>query len=557
MRCSERIRQWSIVLTDPFEDECEVRITPEVDPYAVQVGPPYNPDYAGAPLPPPGLKMLLALIDGRRWPLHNCGDTSIGINATPWGFTDETINKYALFGGGEVPDYPLDPPHYPGVGVTAYACQLNCNYLISGPLGADVIIGKIDDQWQVLRVTGSASTAPLTGPSDECRCCGGSRVNRIQKAEIIAIISGSDCAYEVGTQFRLDPITHNSVHNPLGISISCQSTPESLLEDIDDWSAYACGVAAEVRSIDCCVPYASGSGFEFPSGSGSGSGLPCRFEAVIRTAVVEGCSSCSYDILIWDEDADPCIEFEDEPFDEPVLMEACGLPNLEPQTRVIMLRIPGGIPGREALDGQDPIEWFVVRACTADDCANPCDVPPPEGPLCCGAHCSELSDTLSVSIEMVAGDLACTPPIGFSLQKWGGGASQCDGASDTRWSLAAPIPDHTLCPGTTTGPIEGVEYPVWLDVETATLVCGAGTEEDTCGHEGSGSGSGSGDVNGPPMSFVMGGGLNVGEVAATQNLVASCCNPLYLEYEITGAFGMVDGAGDVPAVVTLRIIITD
>lgn len=546
-------------MTDPYEDQCEVRITPEIDPYVVQVGPPYNPTIIGEPLPPIGRKMLLAQIDGRRWPLHNCGDTSIGVNATPWGFMDELINDYTLLNGDPVPEYPLEPPSYPGVGVTAYGCELNCNYLITGPLGADVIIGKIDGQWHILRVTGSASTVPLTGPSNECRCCGSSRINRTMKAEIIAVVSGSECEYEVGTQFTLDPVTPDSETNPLGISISCQSTPESLLEDIDDWSAYACGVAAEVRSIDCCVPYASGSGSgSGASGSGSGSGSErCRFEAVIRTAIVEGCSSCSYDILIWDEKRDPCVRFQDSNFGEPVLMEACGLSDLAPRTRVIMARIPGGIPGREALDGVDPIEWFVVRACTTDDCANPCDAPPPEGPLCCGEQCSELPDVLSVSLEMLSGDLNCVGSVGFTIEKWGGGTSLCDGASDTRWSLASPIPDHTLCPGVTTGPVEGAEYPTWLDVEEAQLICGSGSAEDTCGSEGSGSGSGSGDINGPPMSFTMGGGLEVGTVSAVQNLVASCCNPFYLEYEITGQFGMVDGAGDTPAIVTLRVIITE
>jgi hypothetical protein len=59
------------------------------------------------------------------------------------------------------------------------------------------------------------------------------------------------------------------------------------------------------------------------------------------------------------------------------------------------------------------------------------------------------------------------------------------------------------------------------------------------------------------MGLTLGGGLEPGIVVATQNLVASCCNPLYLEYTVTGMFGMVAGAGDVPAIVTLRIIITE
>jgi hypothetical protein len=59
------------------------------------------------------------------------------------------------------------------------------------------------------------------------------------------------------------------------------------------------------------------------------------------------------------------------------------------------------------------------------------------------------------------------------------------------------------------------------------------------------------------MGLTLGGGLETGDVVATQDLMASCCSPLYLEYLVTGQFGMVAGAGDVPAIVTLRIIITE
>jgi hypothetical protein len=530
----------------PYEDECEVRIEPDVSPYTIQVGPPFNPIPLGEPQPDAGFKMLLALIDGRRWPLHNCGDDSTGKNATPWGFMESELNRYTPIDGDSIPAYPLDPPNYPGVGVTAYGCEIDCNYLITGPLGAEGIIAKIDDQWHILRVTGSANTLPLTGPSNECRCCGGSRKNRIMRAEILRVDSGTGCQYPIGTQFTLDPITASNIRNPLRISISCEPQPDSAYEDIEDWSAFACGFPAEVLSIDCCAPY-EGSG----SGSGSGSGEACRFEAVIRTAIVEGCSTCSYDILIWDEVGSPCQLFRDEKFGEPVLMEACGLPNLKAGTRVIMARIPGGIPGRAALDGQDPIEWFVVRACTDAICAYPCDEEPPAGPPCCGKLCSEHPETVTATIEVIAGDIVCEEPVAITLVRTASDA--CDGAADVRWTLAAPIPDNTLCPGTTA---EDPFYPTWLDIENMQLICG--TAGDVCGGEyGSGSASGSGSGAGPNFGLTMGGGLETGALSATQDQDASCCTPLYLEFTITGMFAMVAGAGVINHTVTLRIIITE
>lgn len=563
--------------------ECVVIVNkPEID--IVQVGPPYYPSNVGSTnTPPNGLELLLSLIDGRAWPLNVCGDQGIGKNATPWGAVDVLTNNYIAIDEGPIPDlpFPADPPIYPGVGITAYGCELNCNYTIVGNLGADVIVAEIDGQWQILRVLGSASTTPLFGPSNDCRCCGNSLKSTKLKARITKVTPEGCGEYRACHEFELDPVSTFTGGNPLGISIICNSTPESTFEDITDWTAYARGTTAEILELKCCAEYVEcsdwrsteeGSGATSGdlnetcicdpsnlivySGSGSGSGEPCRFEATIRVPATEE-YPCEYEVLIFSLEKDACEEFEDTNEGEPVIMEACGLPDLPVGTRVIMAQIPGGIPGKEALNGESPVEWFMIRACSTKDCANPCDVLPPEGPLCCGSHCSDLPDVLSVSIEMLSGDLSCTPPVGFTIEKWGGGVSLCNGASDTRWSLTAPIPDYTLCPGVTTGPVEGAEYPTWLDIELAELICGAGTEEDTCGQEGSGSGSGSGDVNGPPMGFSMGGGLETGMMSATQNLVASCCNPLYLEYEITGMFGMVAGAGDTPAIVTLRIIITE
>lgn len=514
-------------MTEP--EACGVAITPDVIVDIVQVGPPYNPTLLGEPLPPGDLKMLLVLLDQRRWPLHNCGDKGLGVNATPWGFADTDVNNYAAIDGpNPIPSYPLDPPTYPGVGITAYGCEIDCNYLITGPLGAEGIVGKIDGQWHILRVTGSANTAPLFGPSNECRCCGSSRKNRIMRATIIAV-NGTGCEYALHQEFVLDAITPNSTTNPMQISISCEPQPDSPLEEIDDWTAFACGIEAEITRLECCVPIDP----EEPEGE-------CRFEAVIRTTEVEGCATCGYDILIYDEPGDPCIRFEDEPFDAPVVMEACGLLDLEPDTRVIMARIPGGLPGREALDGADPIEWFIVRACTPDECANPCDVDPPVGPLCCGKRCSEMPATVTVSITVLAGDFDCDPPAGVTLHR----IADCDPAIDTRWTLPAAIPEQTLCPDVTPDP---PNFPTWLDIKDMLLVCPV--SEELCG-------SVDPPVDGPGFDLQLSGGLVDGLVSATIDLQASCCDPFYLEFTITGQFWMVAGAGVINHEVTLKLVVT-
>jgi hypothetical protein len=517
-------------------------------PDIVQVGPPYNPAISGDPLPPANLQMLLALIDKRRWPLHNCGDTSTGVNATPWGFMDVNINRYEPIDGPDpIPQYPLHPPTYPGVGVTAYGCEIDCNYLITGPLGAEGIIGKIDGQWHILRVTGSANTAPLTGPSNECRCCGGSRKNRIMRAEILSA-SGDNCSYPVKTQFLLNPVTPDSELNPLQLSISCEPRPESAFEDIEDWTAFACGVEAEIIRLDCCAPIVS---YDYDTGYDLDyDGYDCRFEAVIRTTPVEECEDCSYDILIWDEPGEPCEKFADQPYGMPVVMEACGLPELDPGTRVIMARIPGGLSayGYDTSSGdnyeydQEIVEWFVVRACTPADCANPCDVDPPIGPLCCGKRCSEMPETVSVSIEVLEGDFECDPPAGVTLVRTA--TTSCDGASDTRWSLPAEIPDNTLCTGVTPDP---PNFPTWLDIEDMLLVCPI--SEESCGDPET-------YEDGPEFNLQMRGGLIAGLVNATPNLTASCCDPFYLEFEIEGQFWMVAGAGVIDHNVKLKLVVT-
>ena len=538
-------------------DECGVTVDRSGTLPIVQVGPPYKADWIGPPQPPIGLRMLLAHLDGRPWPLHNCGDRSIGVGAANngWGLLDATVNRYTEIDAGPALEgsFPADPPTYPGVGITAYGCEIDCQYIITGDLGAEVIVGKIDDQWHILRVTGSASTIPLTGSHNECRCCGSSRKKNRLRAEIISASVGCT-QYEVGTQFVLDPISYSTSDNPLRLSLTCRSRPESLYEDLQDWTAFACGNEAEVLSVDCCAPF-DGSG----SGSGSGSG-DCRFEAVIRTQPAEGCSDCSYDILIWDEPGDPCIEFEDVDFGEPVIMEACGLADLPVGTRVIMARIPATDRGRELLEGEEPIEWFVVRACTEQDCADQCDTPPPQGPPCCGVLCSEMPNGLTATVEILASD-CCTGSLAVSLTKEGID-TQCDGASDTAWFahdlLDTTPPEIVICTSTTPG---SPAYPTKVAINNLELICGSA--ENLCADGGSGSGSGSGDGLGPIFSLWVSYYETYslpstgGRVLATQNRSVSCCSPLYLEYEITIPVCLVAGAGVVTASTTLKITITE
>ena len=105
--------------------------------------------------PEADLRLLMALLDSRYWPLQICGDNNIGnidwnnaVGVSPNQYDHTAIDDGPITDGGGFPrpeDYP-----FPGVGVSAHACQLGCNYLIVGDLGADVIIGKIDDQWHIL-----------------------------------------------------------------------------------------------------------------------------------------------------------------------------------------------------------------------------------------------------------------------------------------------------------------------------------------------------------------------------------------------------------------------
>lgn len=541
----------------------------EVDrgsPEKIWIGPPYN---AVDALPPDNLRMLLGLIDKSRWPLQICGDSGVGINAPAYTVCD-TVGETRT-------DLDLEPPlaegiptltqEYGGMGVTAYGCQLNCNYIISGTLGADVIIGKIDNQWHIIKVNGTAQPeGQMFTPSNDCRCCGNTWASMKLRARIVNIFPSLDCGpYRLCHEFRIDPISNRAGLNPLGITIGCQSA--SLTTDLEnkaDWTAFACGEQVEVLDVKCCITPSdciSGTGSvgtsEEETGTGTGTETVCRTEVVIRVGPVPGCSECTYDIMIYahPDDNSPCERFIDQDI-ETVTAEACGLPDLRAGDRVILAKIPGGLPGREALGTgtTNPVEWFVIRACTSRDCANPCDPVTPEGPPCCGKYCSEMPQILNVTVEMLAGDLSgYDGPYTFQISKWNGSLTGCNGAADTRWSLVTPIPDGTIWPGFTTDPEPG-PYPTWLDIEVLELICGGVSAEESCGN-----GTGSPAVAGPSFGFSVGGGLVPGGVdplTITQDLSVACCEPLYLEYTVTGVpMGMAAGAGTQPALVTLKFTI--
>jgi hypothetical protein len=551
-------------------DDCAVRSSVE-SLTSVYVGPPYGRDEEV----PTGLKLLLALIDGSHWPLQVEGDTGVGKEAG-FGFNQAPVcpggQRETALDPGPVPDgiFPEFPYVYPGIGVTAYACQMNCNYVITGTLGAHVIVGKIDGQWHILRVLDSGQTQPIFGPSNACRCCGDALKDKKLRARVLHV-SSSGGDYRACDEFRLDPLSTERGYNPMQITLSCGSTAESVLEDITDWSARAFGSAAEITSLFCCTAFednctrvVSGYGEDCNCNSDetSGSGAAdCRFEATIEFTHL----GIDYVVLIYQEildaEDDPCTEFADV-FIENVIAEAAGLPDLQPDDRVIMARIPGGLAGRTALDGTDPIEWFIIRACNVADCANPCDEPPGYTSPCCGKLCNELPTSLSATIEVIDSACVCTSGSTLSatlVRDATDPAGTCEGAVNIIW-VVNPTADTT--PTEISGCINdpGGVPPTKVRIANLELKCGDG-RPDACGDQ-FGASDNSGSELGPSMtltvfSFGSYAGMFIGNgYIATQDRQISCCSPFFLQYEVTGDFCYGAGASTVSSVTTLRITIT-
>jgi hypothetical protein len=283
----------------------------------------------------------------------------------------------------------------------------------------------------------------------------------------------------------------------------------------------------------------------------------CRFEAVIEFTH-EG---CAYRVLIWRpiiDDDDPCTLFSDE-YIEDVIAEANGLPQLIAGDRVIIAKIPATITGRQALDGVDPVEWFIIRACTSEDCAFPCDVPPPQGPPCCGVLCSEMANGLTATIEVVS-SACCSGSLSVAMTKEGI-ETQCDGASDTAWFVHdltdTTPPEIIICTGVAPG---FPPYPTKIAITNLELICGSA--ENLCADSMSTSASDD-DVDGPLFSLWVShynSYIAVGDqsrVLATQDRSVSCCSPLYAEFEITIPVCFIAGAGVIVSSTTLRITITE
>ena len=545
-------------------DDCAIQSEIEVR-NGVHVGAPYGIEDEI----PAGLRVLLALIDGKHWPLQVQGDTGVGTGARVGeGATipgADCGSRIRALDPGPIPDgvFPDGPNYvYPGVGVTAYGCQMNCNYIIVGNLGASVIVGKIDGQWHILRVIVSASTTPLFGSSNACRCCGDALKDKKLRARVMHVSSDAG-DYRACDEFRLDPVSTERGYNPMQIRLSCGSQKDSVLEDITDWSAYAFGSAAEITSLYCCTAFednctrvVTGYGEDCicNSDAGSGSGdADCRFEATIVFTHL----GIDYTVLIYqdaaDADDDPCTEFADV-FIENVIAEAAGLPDLQPDDRVIMARIPGGLAGRTALDGTDPIEWFIIRACSIQDCADPCDPPPVFTSRCCGKPCNELPSSLSATIEVIASDCPCTSgsSFGATLTRTATDPdADCSGSANIIWVVT---PTTVTEPPEITGCINdpGGVPPTKVRVANLELKCGD-SRPDACG--------GPSEL-GPSLVLTVYGFSNYSSTfvgfsaVATQDQTTSCCSPIYSQYEITGNFCYGAGASPVTASTTLRITIT-
>lgn len=561
-------------------EDCEVRTDIRIEP-GVHVGAPYGIEEEV----PPGLLLLLALIDGAHWPLQIEGDTGVGTGArVEEGATvpgeDCGVTVTAL-DAGPIPDEVFPDPEkfvYPGVGITAYGCELNCNYVITGNLGASVIVGKIDNQWHILRVIQSASTTPLFGPSNDCRCCGDSLRGTKLRAKVVYVSSdGGD--YRACDEFLLDPLSTELGYNPMEITLRCDSTPESAFQDIDDWTATAFGEEVEITSIQCCTTFSDNcerfvygpseaclcdnSGSDSISSSLSES-VDCRFEARIEFIHL----GIEYHVVIYieHEEGDPC-ELFDDVYIEDVIMEAPGLPDLVAGDRVILARIPGGFAGRTALDGQDPIEWFLIRACSSRDCANPCDEPPIFISKCCGKPCNELPNTLTATIEVIDSDCLCASGISFgaTLIRDGIEDADCSGAANIIWAVN---PTDMAEPPEISGCINnpGGVPPTKIRLANLELKC-ADSRVDSCGNDfgsvsSSLSASDPGYELGPNMLLTVFGFNSYSSTIvsntyiATQNRDISCCNPFFVQYEVTGAFCYGAGASPVGSTTTLRITIT-
>jgi len=377
---------------------------------------------------PTGLMLLMAMIDNRYWPLHVCGDTGIGAK-----FNDlQNMSGPVLT--RTVPIDTIDNP------IEAYGCVLNCDYTITVNLKAECIVGKIDGKWHILRVLSTSFTGGVTYPSNDCRCCGMTPQTAKLFARIVQVTPSLCGDYRACDEFVLrGSIGECDPDNPLKIIVGCNSEAGSELNNPADWEITVCGTPVqEIVSIECCAPLTDCNGIaetgelsevctctgdsdsaslsvsddaSLSACSAQGGSL-CRLEIVVETGPLASCGGCEYRILIYSDpyDIDPCVSQPDTIIDE-VDAEACGIDNLKPCDRVIIAKVPFRLP----LDPNaacPPVEWYIIRACSVEDCSDSCDPPPPPPAPCCDVICEEQPLALTATIEVMECDCA---PCTFSV----------------------------------------------------------------------------------------------------------------------------------------------
>ena len=394
---------------------------------------------------PTGLGLLLAMIDGRYWPVHVCGDTGIG---APFTQNPVGVNQ----GGNVTTEFtPFGTP------ITAHGCLMNCDYRVTIDLNAEVIVAEIDGAWHILRVRSTAATFPTLGSSNDCRCCG-LTPQRMKLYYRIMSVSPSGC----GTVRACDEYTIvpgecvPSAGNPLSISVGCTSDWNSAFEEVADWVVTVCGVPATIVSLDCdapsstCVPTANVTAY---SETCTCTGIdPDSYVTRLELYITAECDGCTYSIFIFSklEEQNPCA-LEDVPI-ELVEMEACGHPNLTVGDRVIVAHVP--IVGDDGYGTTCPqIEYFLIRACTSGDCADPCDTVLPGS--CCGIPCANLPETMYALIELSYCDCDCSVTVPLTKMP-------CDpGSENGQWRYEVSLP------------VTGCEtYVAYWQITSIVLMCG-------------------------------------------------------------------------------------
>lgn len=351
---------------------------------------------------PTGLGLLLALIDGRYWPVHVCGDTGVGapFNENPVG-----VNK-----GGNVPTtfVPFGDP------ITAHGCLMNCDYHVTVSLAAEVIVAEIDGKYQILRVRHTSSTVPVLGSSNECRCCGMTPQRQVLYYRILSVSAPGCGTIRACDEYTIHPGENclPSAGNPLSIRVGCISDAGSAMQEAEDWSVYVCGAPATITDLFCAEPIPNCTpeivSTEFTELCQCPDDYSDSYGTRLEIYVTATCGDCTYEILIYSklDMVDPCA-LEDVPI-RVVEMEACGLPRLKRDDRVIVAEIQ--TTEMDYHTGCPLVEYFLIRACSSEDCADPCDPPPPPT-TCCGIFCEDLPATLTAIIEILDCDCACTESV--------------------------------------------------------------------------------------------------------------------------------------------------